>query len=479
MERKEWKPEQYNSNISQALHSLVVKCAEKVQSDAVLYLSTKPNNLAEGIWYHFPGYDYTWIDFASTVPGRLSGIKFNALQTLVWNTSLHEREVLTAEYNETCMIYPSTSSLRVGKGTYLKPGKLIQALFPEMDTDTVAQIASILALELRKLGEIDTSNIKISDDIGKVYTMSFSDHGSIGDSCMADKPSYMFDIYFDLDCKIAYLLDDDGLLIGRALLHKSVTMNNENKSIKLMDRVYCSNDDILVQFIEYAKQHGYHRKEEQNLSCKNYIAPNGDILEYPTLSINAKNLQGGYEKVPYIDTFKYYHEESAILCNKYRNGDELAVTIFDGTKGSDDNQLFAYPFRECYHCNNNENDYELHYLESHDEHVCESCLNNIYDHCDECERYVNNGDMIEIIVGNGSEYYCYDCVQEIAITCEYCSQHVHLDHIRTTEDNYNLCTYCYDNYANTCYECGETYYRDGVVQNGICDTCYEEMEACG
>lgn len=475
MERKEWKVVQYNSNISRKLYSLVVKCASKVVDNPMDYTCARLNSLAEGYWYHFPGYGYTWVDFASTAPGRLSGIKFNALQTLVWNIALREENVLAREYNENCMVYPPSASFREEKGTYLKPGKLIQALFPGMDADTASEVASILALELRKLGKIDISNIEISACPSDIYKMTHRHSGSIGDSCMADKPSYMFDIYFDLDCKIAYLLDDDGLLIGRALLHENVTMNN--KDIKLMDRIYCTNDDILVQFIEYARQHGYHRKEEQNLSCRNYIAPNGDILEHPLLSINAENLQERYKKVPYIDTFKYYHEQSRVLCNEYRYGNEHATTIFDETNGSDDNQLFAYPFRECCHCGNDEDEYELHYLESHEVHVCESCLDNRYSYCDSCDRYVANENIEAIDVGGNDEYYCYDCMQEIAVRCEYCDRNVDPDYIETTKDDYNLCTCCYNDHTNTCDECGEVYYRDGTVQNGICDACFEEMEA--
>lgn len=475
MERKEWKPEKYNSNISEKLYSLVVKCASNVVDDPLDYACARINSLANtGAWYHFPGYGYTWIDFAAIAPGRLSGIKFNALQTLVWKIALHEENGLARQYNERCIIYPPSTSFRAEKGTYLKPGKLIQALFPAMNTDTVSEIASILALELRKLQEIDTSNIEISDCPSDIYKMTHHQSGSIGSSCMADKPSYMFNIYSDLDCKIAYLLDDDDLLIGRALLHENVTMNNEN--IKLMDRIYYTNNNILIQFIKYARQHGYYKKETQSLSCKNYIAPNGDIVEHPVLSIDAKNLQGRYEKVPYIDTFKYYHKQSAILCNEYSNGEEDAATTFDETNGSDDSQLFAYPSGECYHCGNNENDYELHYLESRDVHICESCLDDMYYYCDNCERYIDHGNIEAIDVGGDDEYYCCECIQEIAITCEHCDRNVDPNHIETTKDDYNLCIHCYSDHTNTCDECGEVYYHDGTVQNGICGACSEKME---
>lgn len=476
MERKEWKPEKYNSNISRDLYGLIVRCASKVVGNTMEYTCACLNGLAEGDWYHFPGYGYTWVDFAATAPGRLSGIKFNALQTFVWNIVLREENVLARKYNERCIIYPPSAIFREEKGTYLKPGKLIQALFPAMNTDTVSKVASVLALELRKMQDVDTSNIEISTYPSDIYKMKHHRSGSIGSSCMADKPSYMFDIYFDLDCKIAYLLDNNDLLIGRALLHENVIMNNESKNIKLMDIIYCTNDDILVQFIEYAKQHGYCRKEEQSLSCENYISPNGDIIENPILSISAENLKERYEKVPYIDTFKYYHKQSAILCSKYSNGEECAATTFDETNGRDDSQLFTYSPRECYHCSNNENGYELHYLESHGVHICESCLDNEYYYCDSCDRYVANEDMGSIDVGGNNEYYCYDCIQEIAITCDCCGRNVDPDYIETTKDDYSLCTYCYNDRAVTCIDCGETYYRNDTVQDGICDTCLEKME---
>lgn len=477
MERKEWIPQKYNSNLSEKLYRLIINCASKVVDNPLDYTCVRPNNLADtGIWYHFSGYDYTWVDFAATAPGRLSGVKFNALQTLVWNIVLREENVLTRQYNERCMIYPPSADFRAEKGTYLKPGKLVQAIFPSLYADTVAKIAGILALELRKLGEIDISNIKTSNYPSDIYEMTHHQSGSIGNSCMADKPSCMFYIYDDI-CKIAYLLDDNDLLIGRALLHENVMINNESKNIKLMDRIYCTNDDILVQFIEYARQHGYHRKEEQSLSCKNYIAPNGDIVENPILSISAENLKERYEKVPYIDTFKYYYEQSHVLCNEYRNGEEYAVTTFDETSGNDDNQLFAYPFRVCAHCSNDENDYEMFYIEQCGEHVCAACLDHRYTYCDGCDRYVSSENMEPMDVGGNDEYYCSECVATSSTHCDYCGRNVDTNYIENTKDDYNLCTHCYSNRTVTCDDCGDTYYRDGTVQNGICDTCFEEMEA--
>lgn len=486
MERKDWAPEKYNANISVEVYDLIMKCADKVlNNNAVKYSCAQPNNSASsGTWYHFPGYGYTWVDFATTEKGRLSGVKFNVLQTRawhVWDLAFRDEGTLSLNsmYNKACVVKSIMSeTFRAEKGTYLKPGKLIQAIFPTVDAGGLnlsAQIASALALELRKMVEIDISNISVSENPSKIYQITHHDSGSIGSSCMADKPACTFEIYDDV-CKIAYLLGDDGVLVGRALLHDNVVIHDTNQTIKLMDRIYCTNDDVLVQFIIYANENGYYQKEVQSLSCKNYISPDGDILEEPILSISAKNLREEYKKVPYIDTFRHYHKQSVTLCSHDWNGEENAVTTFDETNGTDNNHLFTGAPRSCMHCDNNENDCEIIYMNEYDVDVCSYCLGTMYSYCDSCDRYVPNEEMEPINVGRNYEYYCSDCVRAVAVQCDYCGCNVDPDYIETTEDDYSLCSNCYEDQTSTCEHCDKTYYRSYLVYNGICNTCIEEEE---
>ena len=95
----------------------------------------------------------------------------------------------------------------------------------------------------------------------------------------------------------------------------------------------------------------------------------------------------------------------------------------------------------CEHCDEFHRDYE-YYIEGYG-YVCESCYNNYYDRCEDCECAYHSDDM----------YY----IENLDIT---------------------VCPDCYD-YYYTCTECGDMHHRDNMhLHNGqyYCDDCYNSID---
>ena len=132
--------------------------------------------------------------------------------------------------------------------------------------------------------EVNTSVIKISDDIGEVYNIS-----SCGGSCMANKHKDFFEIYKDIGSKIAYI-EKDGELLARALLH-TLTNLETGEEMKCIDRIFFSNEEHKITMEEWARENGY-----TQIYNKDYQLVSSEIQEY-------------YNKVPYVDTI------SAVVCN--------------------------------------------------------------------------------------------------------------------------------------------------------------------
>ena len=172
----------------------------------------------------------------------------------------------------------------------LKPAKILQAAFPEVSKDVISAAAGFVADELRQHGEGLLKKYHFLteyDDISSVYGMPNVPEGSLGQSCMrrSETKGRFFQIYDDgwEQSGILYLVNDGGLLIGRALIHDEVH-SPEVGCIKLMDRIYFADNEVLAAFKVYAKKHGYWRKVEQRLGEDNYVSPDGKVdRHFPAL----------------------------------------------------------------------------------------------------------------------------------------------------------------------------------------------------
>jgi len=155
------------------------------------------------------------------------------------------------------------------------------------------------------------------DDIQKYYNgRSYKNvGGSLYNSCMKyDHCNEFFQIYTDNPevCQMLIMLDNDGYLMGRALLWNTVDVET-GKEIKAMDRIYCANDEKnLHYFKEWADENGYiHRRNQKWADCM-YFESYGKTIKHK-LSIKLNKPESG--KYPYVDTFKFLDEKNSIISN--------------------------------------------------------------------------------------------------------------------------------------------------------------------
>ena len=80
------------------------------------------------------------------------------------------------------------------------------------------------------------------------------------------------------------------------------------------------------------------------------------------------------------------------------------------------------------------------YIESKNKYVCDSCLSSNYFYCDSCENYCDNDDKNE----HDGDFYCNDCFEEDFFECYECDKyHSKSDELNTHDDK------CY---CNACFK---------------------------
>ena len=88
-----------------------------------------------------------------------------------------------------------------------------------------------------------------------------------------------------------------------------------------------------------------------------------------------------------------------------------------------------------------------------EQEVCDECLRN-YTWCQFCETYSLNGR-----IDSDQVFACDSCLDSGDIVeCECCNCFERYSETYNTRDNYNLCSYCFENRTTTCENCGEVYY---------------------
>lgn len=178
-----------------------------------------------------------------------------------------------------------------------------------------------------------------ANKIGRVYDMTIAeDSGSLGNSCM-NRDSYCMDIYENCNfLKILVYLNEDNLLLGRAL----VWTIDENMT--LMDRVYTTQDWMVDSFTDYARENNWWHKRNQNYSDKTLlVSPTGECID-KKLYIS---LDTQWDSYPYIDTFT--HGGDGFLQNYRDSGCVYEYTKTDGTReGDEDSGRVWDEIDECY-----------------------------------------------------------------------------------------------------------------------------------
>ena len=190
-----------------------------------------------------------------------------------------------------------------------KVGRALKILAPDIPADILSNITSALQSQL-------DYEIKVVDgnQIIEYYNYdNISPEGTLGRSCMNNMDDEFFFLYSKNDevVKLAILLDEDEVLLSRALLWKT-------NIGWIMDRIYYSSDKYEYLFKDWAKENNYILKEE---------------IEDKTGDIKIQLKKSEFEYYPYLDTFKYICLNLNQLSNDDIFGDEDEVGLLESTDG--------------------------------------------------------------------------------------------------------------------------------------------------
>tara|TARA_R110002020_G_scaffold220785_2_gene428787 strand:- start:43888 stop:45429 length:1542 start_codon:yes stop_codon:yes gene_type:complete len=211
-----------------------------------------------------------------------------------------------------------------------KIGRLIRKLFTE---DSITDFG-IRDSEIERFVNIYASLFTQEDEDLKIYSgadiswaylsdnynSDYGDGGSLWSSCMRyHEKNDFFSIYEDnKSCKLLVLLKD-GLVIGRALLWDFIDVDTK-EHLKVMDRIYTCKDFDSFKFIRWAADNEYYYKYEQSYTCQQFINPKTNIAEEKKFAIPISKTD--CYRYPYMDTFYYLDEDSGVLSNDSKYGDD-------------------------------------------------------------------------------------------------------------------------------------------------------------
>lgn len=225
--------------------------------------------------------------------------------------------------------------------------------------------------------------------------------GTLGQSCMAAKPDYFFEIYTQNTevCSLLILKSEEvpNTICARALVWKL------DSGDFFMDRVYFYRDSDRVLFHKYAQTKGWWYKAYNDSSAQaRVIKPNGESA-YPYMQVTIEKIDCYY---PYVDTLKYLtiYKDSMKLSNDEDGADYLLESTGGDRLSIECSECGGDGEIECPECNGSGDI-------SRD---CNNCDGEGQVDCDECD---GKG---EIRDGDGETEECGDCDGRGKVRCDDC-----------------------------------------------------------
>lgn len=212
----------------------------------------------------------------------------------------------------------------------IKIGKLVGRLFKGKLSD--AEIEKFVN-EFKASTTDKTEKISIvsGDDIKYWYNEEkyLEKRGTLGASCMADKPGYYFNIYAENPdtCRLVIMTIGDKL-VARALLWKLNSIDGDgidknNKPDYFLDRVYSIEDYQIEKVKKYAISQGWAVRKYNRVFEKEFIewaTSKSTATQTYEVSMSVKVKKSEYKNsFPYMDTFIRYDHFNGLLWN---DGDE-------------------------------------------------------------------------------------------------------------------------------------------------------------
>ena len=318
------------------------------------------------------------------------------------------------------LTHGNAGSFWVGENSNrVKLGKVIKYIYNIDDDAKVEEYCNIWKQEYEPL----TYPIRIKSDVESVYSWEYKPNGTLGGSCMQGYGSF----YSNIPAKVLVMVDDNDILIGRALLWDNTYDADSGNQFKFMDRIYYSSNGVFLSFIEWAKTNKYWYKQKQsNCDCKTFVCPVTDNVVTKNIRIEAPNVLEG--DAPYMDTLFYYDGK---YLNNYNGEYQLR-----NTDGTIDGANTGY----CSCCGDYIHEDELRYVESVETQVCQDCIGTYYIWSDTLEEYVYMDSTITVtrnrygdvdIVHSDTDLEYYDLY-----VCEITDELYHENYLIYTQDCY-------------------------------------------
>lgn len=221
-------------------------------------------------------------------------------------------------------------------------------------------------------------------DIAKWYNQDnyYACKGTLGNSCMRyDFCGSYFKLYEDRAKML--ITTKNGGLTGRAIVWEM------EDGIVLLDRIYTCFDYLENCFIEYAKEHKWWIRDDNSLlhtgDDQYWYSPDDDYSQCTSREFKI-TLDKHYDYFPYVDSFRYYDENTNTIST--RSDFEYTASL-DSTDG----EIYGRTEYVCEYCGHT----ELGYDDEAPDCMCWS----EYDDCWYCEDCCWYSDGLDSYVSNG------------------------------------------------------------------------------
>lgn len=216
----------------------------------------------------------------------------------------------------------------------IRIGKFVNSVLPgKYTTAQIEEFVNLYKASVDKLGE--KFELISGKEIDKWYWHEnyLKQMGTLGSSCMRAKRG-IFSLYNENPevCRLLILKENDKLL-GRALVWKIDSIDNENINTKyIMDRIYTIRDSDVIKFQKFAEEQEWAYKARNTYVDKQAFIYKGSNYKAKA-TVKVANIK--YETFPFVDTFSRFNPATCELFNddessKYTRG-QYILHHTDGT----------------------------------------------------------------------------------------------------------------------------------------------------
>lgn len=278
----------------------------------------------------------------------------------------------------------------------MKAGKFFNAIIKETEIGNILseQVIIWICEELcadwatYTIGHTPEYQLHVDDNFEIIYN-EVKCRGFNGCSCMVGKDRHSF-YENSVDAKAAYLTDNEGYVIARAVIFTDVT-DQDGKNWRLCERQYSKESNevlkrlLVDQLIKGGHIDGYKQIGAGCSESRAFVANNGKSLSDKKFSIKCE--LECYDCLSYQDSFKYYDYDNCIAYNYSSAQHDYELDTTDYSLEGDEEDEQEYDDYHDYHCD--------------ETRLC---------YCHGREVYVDVDNLEDFVCADDGEYYHHEDV---------------------------------------------------------------------